>query len=509
MRAALYARVSREEQVEGYSIDAQKRAFHDLVESKGWEIHREYIEEGKSARTENVNKRPMFKAAIADALSGEYDVVVVHKLDRFSRNLRITLDYFDRLAKGNVTFMSINEQMDFTSPWGRLALTFLGAMAQFYSDNLSQETKKGWHERRQQGKYCGALPFGAMKSDDKDEIAVPDRQPRQIGTNGSTLTVRNYEGLKKAFDLAALGKSDREVAIALNTAGYRTTGTHGAKPFSKDTVKGMVTNRFYEGYIPDGNGGWIKAIHEPFIEPELFEEVQKAREQRTTNRRNIRSDAKVYSLSGLTRCTECGSTLRVFKGRGRPRLVCNGRIQGKGCGQTSSFVDIYEQQLMAYLKTFHIPDDYQDKIIEEHRKLEAAYKGVDTECQKKTLESRLQRLKELYEWGHKSKEEYMADYSTIQRELQQLSPEQPREDVLEGLAEFLRDITIAWNKATQEQRNRLASALFEVIWIEGKKVKAITPRDEFKPFFDMQYEGVSQNGLQWRPRWDSNPRSPA
>ena len=64
MRAALYARVSSEEQVEGYSIDAQSRAFRLLCESKQWTPHREYIEEGKSARTENINKRPVFKQAM-------------------------------------------------------------------------------------------------------------------------------------------------------------------------------------------------------------------------------------------------------------------------------------------------------------------------------------------------------------------------------------------------------------------------------------------------------------
>lgn len=163
MRAALYARVSSEEQLEGYSIDAQKRAFQALLGGREWTPYREYIEEGKSARAEDINKRPMFKGMIADALAGKFDVVMVHKLDRFSRNLRITLDYFEKLLKAGIAFVSINEQMDFTTPSGRVHLALLGAFAQYYSDNLSQETKKGWHERRMQGLYCGTLPFGAMK----------------------------------------------------------------------------------------------------------------------------------------------------------------------------------------------------------------------------------------------------------------------------------------------------------------------------------------------------------
>lgn len=143
MRAALYARVSSEEQVEGYSIDAQKRAFQSLVQGRDWISSKEYVEEGKSARTEDANKRPVFKEMITDALAGKFDVLVVHKLDRFSRNLRITLEYFDKLLKAGVAFISINEQMDFTTPSGKVHLALLGAFAQYYSDNLSQETKKG------------------------------------------------------------------------------------------------------------------------------------------------------------------------------------------------------------------------------------------------------------------------------------------------------------------------------------------------------------------------------
>jgi DNA invertase Pin-like site-specific DNA recombinase len=56
MRAALYARVSSEEQVEGYSIDAQKRAFHALVQARHWIAIKEYLEEGKSARTEDISR---------------------------------------------------------------------------------------------------------------------------------------------------------------------------------------------------------------------------------------------------------------------------------------------------------------------------------------------------------------------------------------------------------------------------------------------------------------------
>ena len=156
MRAALYARVSSEEQVEGYSIDAQRRAFQMLVDSKkDWTVYREYIDEGKSARSDDINKRPYFKEMINDVISKKFDVLVVHKLDRFARNLLTTLESLRKLKQAGVDFVSINENVDLTSPMGKVQLALLGSFAEYFSDNLSQETKKGWAERRAQGMYCG------------------------------------------------------------------------------------------------------------------------------------------------------------------------------------------------------------------------------------------------------------------------------------------------------------------------------------------------------------------
>jgi len=137
MRSALYARVSSEEQVEGYSIDAQLRAGRKLASDKGWTITAEYIDEGKSARSDDINKRPKFKEMLKAASNRQFDVLVIHKLDRFSRNLMVTLRSFEELAKNNVTFFSISEQIDYTTPMGKVFLAMSGAFAQFYSDNLS------------------------------------------------------------------------------------------------------------------------------------------------------------------------------------------------------------------------------------------------------------------------------------------------------------------------------------------------------------------------------------
>jgi DNA invertase Pin-like site-specific DNA recombinase len=122
MRAALYARVSSEEQVEGYSIDAQLRACRDYAKNQGWTVVAEYVDEGRSARAEDTSKRPKFKAMLEAAKNREFDILIVHKLDRFSRNLLLTLRCFDELSRTGTTFISLSEQIDYTTPMGRVFL---------------------------------------------------------------------------------------------------------------------------------------------------------------------------------------------------------------------------------------------------------------------------------------------------------------------------------------------------------------------------------------------------
>ncbi len=286
-RARLYARVSTEEQAEGYSIDAQRRAFHALCQGREWTADYEYIEAGRSAHTDDMRKRPVFKQAIDDALAGKYDVLVVHKIDRFARKLRVTLEYFEKLGKAGIGFVSIENQIDYSTPTGKFMLAMQGGLAELYSDNLSQETKKGWAERKAQGLYCGLLPFGASKGEDGVPVPDPD----------------TYSGLAMAFELAAQGESDRRIAQLLNSNGYRTAGNQRRSLFAKDTVRGILTNRFYLGYLPDGNGNgkWVKGKHEAFVTEQLWNQAQEMRRRNATSTHGrCRSERKICSMSGIT-----------------------------------------------------------------------------------------------------------------------------------------------------------------------------------------------------------------
>jgi site-specific DNA recombinase len=485
MRAALYARVSTEEQVEGYSLDAQRRAFREFCQSKDWIVVEEYVEEGRSAHTEDLRKRPIFKQAVDAALDHHFDVLVVHKIDRFSRKLKVTLETFDKLHKSGVGFVSISEQMDFSTPTGQVFLAMVGAFSQFYSDNLSHETKKGWAERRAQGLYCGLLPFGTMKGED----GIPSPDTRVID---DTQHLNNHDGLKIAFERAAAGSSDGSIAHTLNGLGFRTAGNQGANPFSKDTVRGMLTNRFYLGELPLRQAGktigWTKAAHEPLVSLELWNQVQETRER---NRRMPKSQPRAFSVTsftGLARCWYCAGRYHVGATKGATRYyMCYNRAQRRNdCQARSAILSRLEAQLESYLETFSIPDDYQELILAEHRKLADAYDDQSAKCSE--LTSRLERTKKLFMWGDIPEHDYVEQKRSIEAELASLRPKDEQADMLTNLAAFLRSLPEAWRHANSDQRNRLLRELLDEVWIQDDRIIGVKPRIELEPFFKLSFD---------------------
>ena len=164
MRAAAYFRVSVEDQMEGFSLDAQKRDFFEFCRYMGWEVVKTYTEEGRSAWGESIEKRPAFGDMLEDSGSNLFDVVVVNTFDRFSRNLLVALMAFQTLSQNSVAFACVKQDIDYSTPEGRLFMVMLGGFAQYFSDNLSTHTKKGMRERAQQGMFNGE-PHGDTKGE--------------------------------------------------------------------------------------------------------------------------------------------------------------------------------------------------------------------------------------------------------------------------------------------------------------------------------------------------------
>ena len=170
-RGVGYRRVSTEEQVDNHSLRAQEREIQRYCERKGIEFLRTYSDAGVSAHHEDIEKRPQLSALLKDARSGHFDVVIVHTLDRWSRNTGAQRHALRLLGDAGVGFVSCSEDFDFSTPHGRLLLTQIGGVSEFFSDQLAVHVGKGIRERAISGLHVGPVPFGYV-TDSNSRVPV-------------------------------------------------------------------------------------------------------------------------------------------------------------------------------------------------------------------------------------------------------------------------------------------------------------------------------------------------
>ena len=152
-RVALYARFSSDHQ-RTESIDAQIRAMKEFCDHNKWKIVETYIDEAYSATND---RRPSFQRMIADSGKGLFDIVLVHKLDRFSRNRYDSAVYKNKLKHNGVRPCSVLERLD-DSPESIILEAMLESIGEYYSSNIAREVMKGLKENAFHCKHTGGSP---------------------------------------------------------------------------------------------------------------------------------------------------------------------------------------------------------------------------------------------------------------------------------------------------------------------------------------------------------------
>ena len=185
VRVAIYVRVSKEEQIEGHSLDAQRNTCIEFAQKRGWQVRDVYEDSGFSAKDV---QRPAFKKMMTDAGEDLFDIVLVYKLDRFSRNFGDTLSSFKHLDDNKVAFTSVMENFDFSSAQGRSFLNTMSTIVQQYLENPSAEIEKGKKEIINKGLHNDDPPFGYIKNKETKKIEIVPEEA---------------EAVKMLFELAA------------------------------------------------------------------------------------------------------------------------------------------------------------------------------------------------------------------------------------------------------------------------------------------------------------------
>ena len=150
MQAAIYARVSTANN--GQSPEMQLRELGEYCERRGWQVAGEYVDVGISGPRE---KRPELDRLMADAHRRRFDAVVVWKFDRFARSVSHLLRALETFKALGVEFVSLSEQVDTSTPTGKMVFTVLGAVAELERSLIVERVRAGLRNARAKGKRLG------------------------------------------------------------------------------------------------------------------------------------------------------------------------------------------------------------------------------------------------------------------------------------------------------------------------------------------------------------------
>ena len=507
-----YVRRSSEMQSENYSRDAQIRGITQYCQSLGLPPPIIYEDDELSARGEQITHRPAFKKLLEDVEAGRVHIVIVHSLDRWARNVMVTLQSFRILSEHHTAFISLSEHIDYSTPEGRLQLTILAAFAAYFSDMLAKHTSKGKGERAAQGLPNGDIPFGYRWTGPK---SPPGHDPDE------------FPGLRLIGELRMQGKTAEYIADALNAAGYRTGSKRfGARLFTIDTINAITRCEFYAGFAPDDDRGTIVYKGQRFRGQHpaafTFEEWQRVRiGTRLNYKAPQRSEhaQRVYEFSGYVVCVHCGLNLRCRGASARVGYAYYkdmARARQLPCpvgGSRQVRTDVVTHQFGVLLQSLRLPTYWRDMVRE--KLLEAAKKaGLNTasiEREKERLKLKRGRLLKQHREGYIDDEEFEGEVAAIDLTLRSLAaPEVDGvhlEDVI-AAGERLPGMAALWSVATPEERREMVILLLEpgglYYDVEKQEIAALVPRPTFLPVLRL-LEGIikyeESTGMLITSRW--------
>lgn len=337
--AAAYIRVSTEDQTE-YSPDAQLRELQDYAAAHSLLICKVYSDEGISGR--RAEKRPGFMQMIADSKSKEhpYDVILVHKFDRFARNREDSIVYKSMLKRAGVEVVSIKEPLSDGAYSGVMEAIY-ESFAEAYSINLGQEVKKGMKEKHLRGEPQTIPPFGYYM---KDKQFQPHETEAPI--------------VRQIFERFVSGEGLFPIAKWLNDQGIT---THRGGRFENRTIEYILRNPVYVGKLrwnpkhrtrrdfDDPDIITVPAKHQPIIEQALFDAAQKriAEVKAKWKWHGRPSGDRHHWLCGIVRCASCNATLVWVPPH---YMKCNNYVRGS-CRTTQHIsIEALEEAFLSRLR---------------------------------------------------------------------------------------------------------------------------------------------------------------
>ena len=197
MKTAVYARVSTNN---GQDPEMQLRELREYCQRRNWEISREYVDVGISGTKE---KRPELDRLLVDAHRRHFDTVVVWRFDRFARSVSHLLRALETFNALGIAFVSLSENVDTTTPTGKMIFTVLGAVAELERSLIVERVKAGLRNARAKGKKLGR----------PRKVANAGEIKRLRARGDSWRAIGNKLGIAPATALRTVAKARLEIPV--------------------------------------------------------------------------------------------------------------------------------------------------------------------------------------------------------------------------------------------------------------------------------------------------------
>ncbi len=380
MKTIAYARVSTKEQErDGYSLDAQKHEFEQYALSKGFTVDEFYVESHSAKKSAN---RPIFNKIIDIILKAKTPVrLLVHKVDRLARNYKDYGSIEDLIFDKGMELHLVHDRAVLnknSAPSDFASCGFNLVMGRVYVQNLSSEVKKGMYQKARDGWMPGNVPFGYYNDKNTGTVVVDSEKAQFV---------------KRAFALYATGSySLALVRDKLHEEGY-VYKPHKAK-IDKPTLHSMLQNRFYIGQF-QMKGEVHPGKHEPLIPLDVYKQVQKAFEQ--VNRPKVSKD-NGFMFGGLITCGRCGCA--VTPQMQKKKYIYYHCTNHKGTCKDQPYLrqEALSEQFAEAFKAIQVPAEHIPLIIADLRKGhkdEITYHKQQTENIQRQISKHKDRLNNL------------------------------------------------------------------------------------------------------------------
>lgn len=456
-KAAIYIRVSTQEQAtEGYSIEAQKDKLISYCKLRDWIIHDIYIDAGFTGT--NID-RPGLQKLLTNL--NKIDIVLVYKLDRLSRNQRDILYLVEeKFLNENINFVSILENFDTSTPFGKAMIGILAVFAQLERETIIERTKLGKERRAKEGYWNGGpAPIGYDLIDGK-------------------LIVNEYEAMqiRKVFKLHKKYGQNKTAKI-MNDEGYKTKYGN----WQGRSIARILANPIYIGMVHYKDNIYA-GVHDPIILKEEFEEVQEIISKRSKNK----VTRSKYLLGGLIWCGHCGSRLKASfstAGKGKNRFyyyVCYSvskrpvnMVKDPNCiGRYWKMTDL-ENIVLNEVKKLKLD---RGKFIEQYNKYYNNKKVINDiaiiENRIIDVKKQINRLMTLYQFEKipvdtisERLEKLYEEKNTLKNNIQNQKTNETKDDrvPLETLVKIFENLELIWQEASIDEKKQILNILIKKI----------------------------------------------